>query len=224
MRIYAACLASYNNGVLHGRWIDASEDQSAMYREINEMLAASRFPNVFRQKFKCEDCDKTATVTLPYGGGPVEYECPECVDYMTKDGAAFRSAEEWAIHDHEGLGDLGEYAGLDEVAKRVMIVNAAETVGIPIAVALEYLEDVGKIADITDESEAESALQDDYAGEHESWTAYAESFIADCGTLSDVPDELARYFDFEAYGRDLRLSGEFNHVEKDGSLYLWHAR
>lgn len=26
MRFYAACLASYNNGVLHGRWIDASSD------------------------------------------------------------------------------------------------------------------------------------------------------------------------------------------------------
>lgn len=46
MRIYAACLASYNNGVLHGRWIDASADVDAMQEEVSAMLRESRFPNV----------------------------------------------------------------------------------------------------------------------------------------------------------------------------------
>lgn len=31
-RIYVACLASYNNGVLHGKWIDATADARAKFR------------------------------------------------------------------------------------------------------------------------------------------------------------------------------------------------
>jgi antirestriction protein len=45
MRIYVACLASYNAGTLHGRWIDASADADAMQGEIDAMLKASREPN-----------------------------------------------------------------------------------------------------------------------------------------------------------------------------------
>jgi antirestriction protein len=44
MRIYVACLASYNAGILHGRWIDASSDPDAMQGEIDAMLKASREP------------------------------------------------------------------------------------------------------------------------------------------------------------------------------------
>jgi antirestriction protein len=47
MRIYVACLASYNAGILHGRWIDASADVDAMQGEIDAMLRASPCPNGF---------------------------------------------------------------------------------------------------------------------------------------------------------------------------------
>lgn len=46
MRFYAACLASYNNGVLHGRWIDASSDADEMQEEVSAMLRESGFPYV----------------------------------------------------------------------------------------------------------------------------------------------------------------------------------
>lgn len=41
IRIYAACLAAYNSGILHGRWIDAQQDEDAIRDEIKAMLAAS---------------------------------------------------------------------------------------------------------------------------------------------------------------------------------------
>lgn len=41
IRIYVACLASYNSGVLHGRWIDACQDVDTIRDEINAMLKAS---------------------------------------------------------------------------------------------------------------------------------------------------------------------------------------
>ena len=43
-RIYVACLAPYNNGFLHGRWIDADQDAEAIQAEISAMLEASPIP------------------------------------------------------------------------------------------------------------------------------------------------------------------------------------
>tara|TARA_R110000851_G_scaffold58590_2_gene135937 strand:- start:355 stop:921 length:567 start_codon:yes stop_codon:yes gene_type:complete len=43
-RIYVACLAAYNNGRLHGAWIDATEPDEVMER-VRAMLAASPEPD-----------------------------------------------------------------------------------------------------------------------------------------------------------------------------------
>jgi antirestriction protein len=43
-RIYAACLASYNSGRLHGTWIDCDQDPEDIQAEIAAMLAASPTP------------------------------------------------------------------------------------------------------------------------------------------------------------------------------------
>jgi len=43
-RIYVACLASYNNGCLFGRWIEVSEDEAALRSEVAAMLRASPEP------------------------------------------------------------------------------------------------------------------------------------------------------------------------------------
>ena len=40
-RIYVACLAAYNNGILHGAWIDAAQEAWALYDGVRDMLAAS---------------------------------------------------------------------------------------------------------------------------------------------------------------------------------------
>ncbi|MBI1278441.1 MAG: antirestriction protein ArdA [Anaerolineaceae bacterium] len=40
-RIYVACLASYNNGILHGAWIDADQDAESIFADVQTMLAAS---------------------------------------------------------------------------------------------------------------------------------------------------------------------------------------
>ena len=43
-RIYVACLAAYNNGCLHGRWIDATSSDEIM-DSVRAMLAASPIPD-----------------------------------------------------------------------------------------------------------------------------------------------------------------------------------
>ncbi len=44
-RIYVAFLAAYNNGELHGKWIDASCDVNFMQDDINAVLKASPISN-----------------------------------------------------------------------------------------------------------------------------------------------------------------------------------
>mgnify|MGYP000630975363 FL=1 len=44
IRIYVACLAAYNNGHLHGRWISVT-DEAAIWQAVQDMLAASTEPN-----------------------------------------------------------------------------------------------------------------------------------------------------------------------------------
>jgi antirestriction protein len=40
-RIYVACLAAYNSGILHGAWIDAARDVWEVWEDIQTMLRAS---------------------------------------------------------------------------------------------------------------------------------------------------------------------------------------
>jgi antirestriction protein len=40
-RIYVASLSDYNNGILHGAWIDATDDPETMQDGIDEVLATS---------------------------------------------------------------------------------------------------------------------------------------------------------------------------------------
>lgn len=44
-RIYVASLADYNDGRLHGRWIDAAQSVEALDEEVLAMLAGSPMPN-----------------------------------------------------------------------------------------------------------------------------------------------------------------------------------
>ena len=43
-RIYVACLAAYNNGQLHGVWIDATDELDDIWAQINAMLDSSPVP------------------------------------------------------------------------------------------------------------------------------------------------------------------------------------
>jgi antirestriction protein len=43
-RIYVACLAAYNNGRLHGEWIDADQSADELHEAVARMLAASPQP------------------------------------------------------------------------------------------------------------------------------------------------------------------------------------
>lgn len=182
MRFYAACLASYNNGVLHGQWIDAQSDIDAMQAEVDAMLRASRFPNV--------------TVEHP------------------ETGKAVPSAEEWAIHDTEGLpSSIGEYSGLQPIADFVELVEDNDHMD---------EDDIKAIVqDFGDVETAAERLRNDFCGIYSSFRDYAEEY-ADEHILSECKNEtVARYFDYEAFARDLRM--DMNAVEVATGVAIFHA-
>lgn len=45
IRIYVACLAAYNAGYLHGRWIEANQAPYEIWKEVSAMLRQSPIPN-----------------------------------------------------------------------------------------------------------------------------------------------------------------------------------
>lgn len=69
--IYVACLAAYNNGILHGEWIDANQDAEDLEMEIKKMLSKSPIPGA--EEWAIHDHDDFGSVTL------AEYESLENV-------------------------------------------------------------------------------------------------------------------------------------------------
>lgn len=53
IRIYVADLAAYNNGILHGVWINATDDVDDIQDQINKMLAES--PEEFAEEYAIHD-------------------------------------------------------------------------------------------------------------------------------------------------------------------------
>ena len=93
-RIYVACLAAYNNGFLHGAWIDADQDADQIRYEIAAMLARS----------PVEDAEEY--VIHDYEG----FEGVSISEYAGIDGVA-RMAAFIAEHGALGAGLLEQFSG-----------------------------------------------------------------------------------------------------------------
>lgn len=136
-------------------------------------------------------------------------------------GKPFPSAEEYAIHDHEGLGDLGEYAGLGEVARRASVAELADERDIPLTVLLDYARDC--LAKDWDSDDLESALDDHFARQAESWAEFAEDWTRDTNDMSAVPSWLEYHIDWESIARDFEICGDFTAYRESGVLYIFYT-
>lgn len=102
-RIYVACLAAYNAGILHGCWIDADQDADAIQAEVRAMLAGSPVPDA--EEWAIHDYEGFGGVRLS------ESESFETVGQI----AAFIEK-----HEKVGLAVLGHYSGDLEDAERAL--------------------------------------------------------------------------------------------------------
>ena len=94
LRIYVACLAAYNNGYLHGAWIDADQDADAIRDEIAAMLARSPIENA--EEYAIHDYEGFEGVTISEYAG---------IDNVARMGAFI------AEHGALGAGLLEQFGG-----------------------------------------------------------------------------------------------------------------
>jgi len=107
--IYVACLAAYNNGILHGQWIDAALGAQEIHRGIQTMLATSPEPGA--EEWAIHDYENFGPLRLG------EYETIEHVAavaaHIQKHGEAFAAwldftnfdQTEWHYFDDAYLGE-----------------------------------------------------------------------------------------------------------------------
>lgn len=118
--IYVASLADYNNGKLHGAWIDAAREPEAIYTDINAMLAQSREENA--EELAIHDYDQFGTCRIE------EFDSIELVSRIARGikehGEAFAAWAELNDGDPERLdhfGDayLGHYESTQDFAEQM---------------------------------------------------------------------------------------------------------
>ena len=127
-RVYVACLAAYNNGHLHGAWIDANQDAWSIYDGIAAMLRAS--PVVEAEEWAIHDYEGFEGVRLSEHAGIDRVA--EIAAFIAEHGRLGADL----ITYYGGIADArsameeqyaGEYASLGEFAEEL----TAETTSIP---------------------------------------------------------------------------------------------
>lgn len=172
-RIYVACLASYNNGVLHGRWIDCDGmTADDLQEEVNEMLQESNVPN----------------------------------------------AEEYAIHDHEGFGDLlSEHSPLSEVERLCDTFERLEEENIPAELFTAWCEETG----LEFSEENIETYTEAYAGWGSSLADWAANHAEETGLADEVPESLRYYICWHDYAHDLQYAGDILTIEHGGKTHVF---
>ncbi|MEM8839401.1 MAG: antirestriction protein ArdA [Pseudomonadota bacterium] len=104
--IYVACLAAYNNGILHGKWIDANQPVPDICKDVRDMLKAS--PIEGAEEFAIHD----------YEG----FEGAEIGEYTSIDHVVTFAA---FIAEHDSLGAelINHFGGDLEEAKKMIEEN-----------------------------------------------------------------------------------------------------
>jgi len=91
-RIYVACLAAYNNGRLHGEWIDADQSADELHEAVARMLAASPQPGA--EEWAIHDYEGFGSLRLG------EYESFERIATIAAGGAQHGDAfSAWLSYD-----------------------------------------------------------------------------------------------------------------------------
>ena len=114
--------------------------------------------------------------------------------------------EEYFISDYETLFanlHINEYSSLDdlnELAKRIEELTDYDYDKLGAVLECESCMTIAEILEIIDELDSFDLLTDVDSDE-----ALGEYYAEACSIFHGIPDSISRYFDFEAYGRDIRL-------------------
>jgi len=163
-KVWIACLAAYNEGHLHGKWVDAT-DENELHEAAQEIIKTS----------------------------PAHF------------------AEEIAIHDYDGFGNLssklGEYPSFAQVAAIGALIDEH---GDRFLAFLEACE-----VDLSEHDELEDKFNEAYQGEADSEKDYAYEYIESCGWAGldgqQIQDSsLYNYLDMDAIATELFQHGPYS--------------
>lgn len=120
--------------------------------------------------------------------------------------------EEYFITDYEcDLYEVGEYENIDklnDIAERIKELDEEKSKAVKALIQkLDYTlyEAIDKV------NSGDYMIYNDC----ENMTDVAYQVVEECGYLENVPDNVARYFDYESFGRELEIEG--NYIFLDGS-------
>lgn len=112
--------------------------------------------------------------------------------------------EEYAIHDYELPFDIGEYTPISEINR--LCALAQELEGTPIEGEMKEIQRT-----FFDSFEELVEHKDDIIcyPDCDDMEDVARYLIEETGDLGEVPSHLQNYIDYESFGRDLELNGNF---------------
>lgn len=199
-KIYVSVLADYNNGIMHGKWIDCDQSIDDVWQEIHQLYITSSAPNVTATV--CHDC-----------GHIKLYEHDTCSECGSDNIKLVVSAEEYAIHDYEGFAPfaVSEYSSIEEIAHMAEIITDLASD--------DDKHAVNFLAGLYDDLETIQDKIEDVEVFHGSRADYAQEITESC---YDVPDYLIYYVNYDAMGRDMEINGEIIEVEHD--VYVTSAQ
>lgn len=117
--------------------------------------------------------------------------------------------ELWCF-DHEGLPITGECSPLEATRLAELILSIPEDERAPFIAWCDNNN--------TDPTEhAAIAFHDAYLGHWDSFTDYVYDYIESTGLLDNIPEHVARYFDYDAFERDLG----FDHTVLNAPHGVW---
>ena len=182
-------LGAYNAGALIGKWVDFPTYST--YEEWDELLHSIGVVH------NLTDEDELKEI-------PDNLRDVVCEEYFITD-----YDDDYGIC--KGFGEYERFDDLEDIAQELDDMDESEQ-SVIIAIMNDENCDVQKAKDIYDDGftlfcdpDSDSSIGYEYAGE--------------IGLLSGIPDNIASYFDYESYGKDLRLGSRT--VAFDGGLFFY---
>lgn len=195
-----------------------------MFEAIHEVLEAAASDPQFSAESSIDDPAIYVASLSDYNGGILHgrwITCEYGADHIQEEVQAMLAespyakkygdiAEEWAIHDYSGFFgvDISEGAGFEEVCE---LADGIREHGEAFAA---YCTNIGSW-DI-------SGFEDAYCGTYSSELDYAYELADELISAESAPDFLTRYFDYEAFCRDLFINDCFSEDVAGGVAVFRH--
>ena len=146
-RIYVACLSAYNNGYLHGAWIDAGQETWDIWAAIEKMLRASPMPDA--EEYAIHDYEGFEGIRISESEGieQVRGVAAFVTEHGTLGAAIYNDLGGYLDEAREAMTDryLGCYASLADYMEEV--TEDSITIPQPLAYYIDW-EAMGRDAEL----------------------------------------------------------------------------